>query len=46
MEMQSWSQKDGLLITGDGEDKAEAARGELCSDELMEPRVWLTGLRK
>lgn len=42
-EVQLWSQKDVLLITGRGEPRQQGASW---SDELMEPRVWLTGLRK
>lgn len=42
-EVQLWSQKDVLLITGRREPRQQGASW---SDELMEPRGWLTGLRK
>lgn len=43
MKWQFWSQKGVLLITGRAEPRQQGANW---SDDLMEPRVWLTGLRK
>lgn len=39
--MQFWSQKGDLLITGRAEPRQQGANW---SDDLMEPRVWLTGV--